>query len=57
MLSFLIGPSDDLGPPEYSTLAAQVFGADLPAAALVNGDTIAAFQTRSPPCPAHASTG
>ena len=46
MLSFLIGPSDDLGPPEYSMLAAQVFGADLPAAALVNGDTVAAFQTQ-----------
>ena len=46
MLSFLIGPSDDLGPPEYSALAAQVFGAELPTTALVNGDTVAAFQAQ-----------
>src|SRR5690606_41861015 len=32
LLTFLIGPADNLGPPEYLPIAQESFGAELPAA-------------------------
>ncbi len=42
-LSFLIGPVDDLGPPEYTALADEVFGA-LSVEAIGDAAQLAAFQ-------------
>jgi hypothetical protein len=44
LLSFLIGPVDDLGPPEYSPLADSVFGAGLPLEALADPQRLADFR-------------
>jgi hypothetical protein len=45
-LTFLIGPVDDLGPPEYSPLASEIFGADLSLASLGDAAKLAAFRDR-----------
>jgi hypothetical protein len=42
-LAFLVGPVDDLGPPEYAPLAEQVFGTGLPLEALSNPAMLDAF--------------
>jgi len=45
-LTFLIGPVDDLGPPEYSAVAAAVYHPqDLPLDALADPARLLAFQT------------
>ena len=44
-LTFLIGPVDDLGPPEYSAVAAAIYHPeDLPLEALADPQQLAAFQ-------------
>ncbi len=44
-LTFLIGPVDDLGPPEYSAVAAAIYHPeDLPLDALADPERLAAFQ-------------
>ncbi len=44
-LTFLIGPVDDLGPPEYNEVAATIYGPqDLPLEALADPQQLAAFQ-------------
>lgn len=43
-LTFLVGPSDDLGPREYAPLAEGAFGAGLPLDALADSARIEAFQ-------------
>ncbi len=45
-LSFLIGPVDDLGPPEYGPLADAIFGTDLDPAALGDAQRLAAFRAQ-----------
>jgi hypothetical protein len=45
-LSFLIGPVDDLGPPEYAPLADAIFGADLSLANLTDAGRLAMFRER-----------
>ncbi len=45
-LNFLIGPVDDLGPPEYGLLADEVFGADLALANLMDAGRLVTFQAR-----------
>lgn len=45
-LTFLIGPVDDLGPPEYGTLADEIFGADLALESLGDGERLTAFRER-----------
>ncbi|MBZ0290433.1 MAG: DUF3160 domain-containing protein, partial [Anaerolineae bacterium] len=45
-LTFLIGPVDDLGPPEYAPLADEIFGADLSLASLSNPAKLVSFRER-----------
>ena len=44
ILTFLIGPTDNLGPAEYLPLAQNIFGDDLPLDALSDTDRIANFR-------------
>ncbi|MCC6803420.1 MAG: DUF3160 domain-containing protein [Anaerolineae bacterium] len=46
ILAFLIGPVDDLGPPEYAPLADEVFGADMSLASLSDASKLADFRAR-----------
>jgi hypothetical protein len=45
-LTFLIGPVDDLGPPEYAPLADEIFGGDLSLASLADAAKLASFRDR-----------
>ncbi len=45
-LTFLIGPGDDLGPPEYAPLADEIFGADWSLGSLSDSTKLAAFRDR-----------
>ncbi len=44
VLTFLIGPTDNLGPTEYLPLAQEIFGADFAPDNLTNPDLIARFR-------------
>jgi hypothetical protein len=44
ILTYLIGPTDNLGPAEYLPLAHAIFGDDLPLDALANADLLADFR-------------
>lgn len=46
VLTFLIGPVDDLGPPEYNQLATEIFGPGLPLDALADSTRLAEFTAR-----------
>jgi hypothetical protein len=45
-LTFLIGPTDDLGPPEYSSLADTIYGSDLPLDRLADPALLANFKAQ-----------
>ncbi len=46
LLTFLVGPVDNLGPPDYLPIAREVFGADLPAAQFADSALLAEFQAQ-----------
>ncbi|MBN1202710.1 MAG: DUF3160 domain-containing protein [Anaerolineae bacterium] len=45
-LTFLIGPVDDLGPPEYSPLVDAIYGSDLSLDSLADPGKLAAFRAQ-----------
>ncbi len=45
-ITFMIGPSDDLGPYEYGPLADELYGADLPLDKLTDPALLATFRER-----------
>jgi len=46
LLTFLIGPADNLGPPEYLPIAQESFGAELPAANFADPVMLAGFRAQ-----------
>ncbi len=56
-LSFLIGPVDDLGPPEYAPLVDAAFGPEMPLDALADGTRLDAFRQELATLPAPRVNG